>query len=466
MNIKDIHSAYFIGIGGIGMSALALWFQHNKVKVAGYDKTPSAITDRLSAKGISVVFDESIAALPDFMQHPDEKVLIVYTPAIPDLHTAFNFLQSNGFTLYKRSEVLGAITRGLFTIAVAGTHGKTTTGSMIAHILIEAGLNTTAFLGGIATNYDTNMVLNTGSMQDAVVVVEADEFDRSFLTLYPNIAVLTSTDADHLDVYGERDALKKSFADFLSNVIQTGAIFIRHKLWEGLESKRIEAVHQGYDINGEAPIHAMNISINNGIFIFDIQLKDTVITDIKLNLPGYHNVENAIAAISVAHSLKIDAGKIKKAMAGYAGVKRRFEYIIKSVDFIFIDDYAHHPTEIEAMLRSVKAMFKEKNLTVLFQPHLFSRTKDFAAEFSKSLSLADEVLLLDIYPARETPIAGINSKMLLNGITSAKKQHLSNKQALAYAAKTEFDVFVTLGAGDIDRLVLPLKEIFLKKHAA
>jgi UDP-N-acetylmuramate--alanine ligase len=464
MNIKTIHSVYFIGIGGIGMSAIARWFHHNGVKVAGYDKTPSPLTERLVAEGIEVGYDESVAALPQFVNTPSEQVLLVYTPAIPTKHVAFQFLKASGFQLYKRSEVLGEITKGLFTIAVAGTHGKTTTCSMVAHLLKQAGVNVAGFLGGIATNYDTNMLLNEGGLSELTVVVEADEFDRSFLTLHPNIAVLTSTDADHLDVYGDESALRESFGLFLEKVNPNGSIYIKNGLWAGLKTNTIQAKHLAYGIeNGE--VQATNITIENGIFHFDVQLANTTIGGFELSVPGYHNVENATAAIATAHTIGIASEKILKGISSYRGVKRRFEYILKANDFVYIDDYAHHPSEIKAMLNSVKALYPGRKISVLFQPHLFSRTRDFAAGFSKSLSMADEVLLLPIYPAREEPIAGVTSEMLLEKVTATQKHLLSKEAVIAYAEQNQFEVFVSLGAGDIDRLVEPLKSVFNKLYA-
>jgi UDP-N-acetylmuramate--alanine ligase len=465
VNIKEVHSAYFIGIGGIGMSAIARWFHHNGVKVAGYDKTPSPLTERLQQEGIDVVFDESVDALPDFVKEKDEKVLLVYTPAIPAKHKAFSYLKENAFKLYKRSEVLGEITKGLFTIAVAGTHGKTTTSSMVAHILKHSGENVTGFLGGISVNYDTNMLLNEGEMNTAKVVVEADEFDRSFLTLHPNIAIVTSTDADHLDIYGEANELKKSFAEFLQKVNAGGQIFIKEGLWEGLSTDKIAATHSEYAIEKGTDVKAFNIRIENGAFSFDVAINGELMTDFELAVPGYHNVENATAAIAVAKKINISTDKIKAAIASYKGVKRRFEYIIRRDDFVFIDDYAHHPSEISAMLKSARALFPDKKLTVLFQPHLYSRTRDFADGFSESLSLADEALLLDIYPAREEPIEGVNSEMLLSNITADRKLLLAKEEVENYASNNRFEVFITLGAGDIDRLVAPLKEIFNKTYA-
>lgn len=464
MNIKTVHSVYFIGIGGIGMSAIARWFHHNGVKVAGYDKTPSPLTERLVLEGIEVNYDERVAALPEFVKTASENVLLVYTPAIPAKHEAFQFLKTQGFQLYKRSEVLGEITKGLFTIAVAGTHGKTTTSSMVAHLLKQAGVNIAGFLGGIATNYDTNMLVNEGDLAEATVVVEADEFDRSFLTLHPNIAVVTSTDADHLDIYGEESALKESFGLFLEKVNPKGNIYIKNGLWEGLKTENIQAKHLPYGLN-EGEVKATNIRIVKGAFLFDVKLGNTTISDFELLVPGYHNVENATAAIAAAHTVGIPSEEIRKGISSYRGVKRRFEYIIKEEDFVYIDDYAHHPSEIKAMLNSVKALYPGKKISVLFQPHLYSRTRDFATGFSESLSLADEVLLMSIYPAREEPIEGVNSEMLLANVRAKQKKLLSKEEVLAYVEENQFEVFVTLGAGDIDRLVAPLKSAFNKQYA-
>jgi UDP-N-acetylmuramate--alanine ligase len=464
MNIKTIHSVYFIGIGGIGMSAIARWFHHNGIKVAGYDKTPSPLTERLAAEGIEVGYDESVAALPEYVRSRSEQVLLVYTPAIPSKHAAFAFLKESGFQMYKRSEVLGEITKGLFTIAVAGTHGKTTTSSMVAHLLKQAGVNVAGFLGGIATNYDTNMLVNEGELSEATVVVEADEYDRSFLTLHPNIAVVTSTDADHLDIYGEVGALRESFGLFLEKVNPNGSIYIKNGLWGGLKTNTIQAKHVAYGIE-QGQVQATNIKIQNGIFHFDVQLSNITIAGFELSVPGYHNVENATAAIAAAHSVGIAAEKILKGISSYRGVKRRFEYILRADNFVYIDDYAHHPSEITAMLNSVKALYPGRKISVLFQPHLFSRTRDFAAGFSKSLSMADEVLLLPIYAAREEPIAGVTSEMLLEKVTTKQKYLLSKDGVIAYAERNQFEVFVSLGAGDIDRLVEPLKSVFNKTYA-
>ncbi|PTB97139.1 UDP-N-acetylmuramate--L-alanine ligase [Marivirga lumbricoides] len=465
MNLKEIHSVYFIGIGGIGMSALARWFRHNGISVAGYDKTPTALTDKLKQEGISIHFEDDVEEIPSEYKAKSNGLLIVYTPAVPKSHKGLNFFRDNGFQLYKRSEVLGIITKGLYTVAVAGTHGKTTTSSMVAHILKFAAKNVSAFLGGISTNYETNMLANKGDFEKSIVVVEADEFDRSFLTLHPNLAVITSTDADHLDIYGELSELKKSFSLFLEKVNATGKIFIKNGLWEGLQTSAVKAAHINYGLN-TGKLVAENIKISDAKFIFDVKNNEQSITGFELSVPGFHNVENATAAIGVALELGLDPEAIKAGIASYQGVKRRFEYIFQSENHIYIDDYAHHPGEISAMLESVKALYPDKKITALFQPHLYSRTRDFAEGFSESLSIADKVILLDIYPAREEPIEGVNSAMLLEGIKSEEKFLFSKNEAMAHLNNTELEVLVTLGAGNIDQLVQPIKELFEQHYAA
>lgn len=465
MNIKNLHSAYFIGIGGIGMSALARWFHHNGVKVYGYDKTSTNLTTQLENEGISIHFEDEIEAMPDFLFQSDKGVLIVYTPAIPKDHKGAAHLKEKGLRLYKRSEVLGELTEGMFTVAVAGTHGKTTTSSMVAHLLKTGKKDIAGFLGGITTNYSTNMVMNQGDYKKAIIVVEADEYDRSFLTLKPNIAIVTSTDADHLDIYGEISELKKSFALFLENVNPKGQIFIKEGLWDELSSKKIKAKPYVYGLNS-GEIRALNVQVKDSKFVFDVALTDTVITGFQLAVPGFHNVENAVAAIAVAHQLGVSSPDILEGIRTYEGVRRRFEYIIRRDDFVFIDDYAHHPSEIKAMLTSVRALYPGKKISVLFQPHLYSRTRDFAAEFSQSLSLADEVMLLDIYPARELPIEGVSSDILLESIQVEEKYKVEKDTILEYLAERDLEVFITMGAGNIDQLVQPLKNMFDKEHAA
>jgi UDP-N-acetylmuramate--alanine ligase len=465
MKIKNIHSAYFIGIGGIGMSALARWFHHNGVQVYGYDKTSTKLTTQLESEGISIHFDDEIEKMPDFVFKNNKEVLIVYTPAIPKDHKGFNYLKEKGISLYKRSEVLGKLTEGMFTVAVAGTHGKTTTSSMIAHLLKSGKKDIAGFLGGITTNYGTNMVMNQGDYKKAIIVVEADEFDRSFLTLKPNIAVVTSTDADHLDIYGKLEELKKSFSLFLENVNPKGKAYIKDGLWDDIASKKIKAEPISYGLNA-GEIRALNVQVKNAKFVFDVALNDKVIKGFQLSVPGFHNVENAVVAIAVAQQLGLNEKEILEGIKTYSGVKRRFEYVIQRENFVFIDDYAHHPSEITAMLTSVRALYPGKKVSVLFQPHLYSRTRDFAVEFSRSLSLADEVMLLDIYPARELPIDGVSSDILLESIQVDEKYKVDKETIIEYLGSRELEVFITMGAGNIDQLVEPLKNMFNKQHAA
>ncbi|WMN06254.1 UDP-N-acetylmuramate--L-alanine ligase [Marivirga arenosa] len=465
MNIKNIHNAYFIGIGGIGMSALARWFHHNGINVYGYDKTSTDLTNKLIEEGIHIHFNDEVEAIPEFVFESSTKNIVVYTPAIPKDHIGFNFLKEKGIEMLKRSEVLGLLTEGMFTVAVAGTHGKTTTSSMVAHLLKSGNKDIAGFLGGITTNYGTNMVMNEKDYKKAIIVVEADEYDRSFLTLKPNIAIVTSTDADHLDIYGQIGELKKSFSLFLEKVNPNGDIYIKDGLWDEIANKKIKAKPQSYGINA-GDIRALNVQVKNAKFVFDVAFRNNTIEGFELSVPGFHNVENAVAAIAVAYQLGIKPELIQKGIKSYKGVKRRFEYIVQSENFVFIDDYAHHPSEIRAMLTSVRSLYPGKKVSVLFQPHLFSRTRDFASEFSQSLSLADEVILLDIYPARELPIEGVNSNMLLESIQANEKIKIEKEKAIEYLQNKDFEVFITMGAGNIDQLVKPLKNIFEKQYAA
>ncbi|MFT7160694.1 MAG: UDP-N-acetylmuramate--alanine ligase [Bacteroidia bacterium] len=457
MKLKDIHSVYFIGIGGIGMSALARWFNANNYFVAGYDKTTTPLTQKLEAEGISIHYEDSVELIPTKVSSDNKTSLIVYTPAVPKEHLEFNFLKDNGFEILKRSQVLGELTKNCFTIAVAGTHGKTTTSSMIAHILKSSGRNCTAFVGGIMANYDSNLIIGKDG-EDNIIIVEADEFDRSFLTLHPDIAVITAVDADHLDIYGSADSLKDSFKDFIRNIKNNGKLFIEERSVLKIDMEGLGVVDfETYGLeNGQ--IYAEKTSVLEGEFKFDFKGSNSQINDLILPLPGFHNVENCVAAIAVANELNIESEKIKKALKEYKGVKRRFEYIIKTNNLIFIDDYAHHPEEIRALLKSARALFQEKKITVIFQPHLFTRTRDFAEGFSETLSLADEVILLDIYPARELPINGVNSEMLMAAIGSTKKGVLAKEELIGELKKRNLEVLLTIGAGDIDALVQPIKE--------
>lgn len=459
LSVTNWKYIYFVGIGGIGMSALARWFKANGFEVAGYDKTSTTLVQTLIAEGIAVNFEDDKNSIPsEFIADPAE-TLVIYTPAVPVQHQQMAYFRQENFMILKRSQVLGVLTKDLRTVGVAGTHGKTTTSSMVAHILRDSGVNSTAFLGGITQNYGTNLLLNepTGNLQEVVCVVEADEFDRSFLTLYPEIAIVTSTDADHLDIYGKHEAVLESFREYVSQIEEGGALFMRAGL-SLAEATRARVFT--YSLN-EGDYYATNIRIENARFVFDITYPGGVIADVAMRIPGYHNIENAIAAAAVALYLGVDPEKIRKALESYKGVKRRFEYQVESDDQVYIDDYAHHPTEIEAFLSSVRALYPGRHVTAVFQPHLFTRTRDFAEGFSESLSIADRLVLLDIYPARELPIEGVNAEMLLDKVTIDDKQLVSKDHVLEHLKGLDLDVVVTIGAGDIDTLVLPIKNLLL-----
>ena len=460
MNLKNYDSIYFLGIGGIGMSAIARWFKHKGWRIAGYDRTPTPLTHELIEEGMEIHFDDKIELIPGYISK--EKTLVVFTPAIPKNHLEYNYLKDNGFTIIKRSEVLGVLTKNYKTIAVAGTHGKTTTSSLVAHILKAAGKNMVAFLGGITTNYGSNLVMNGEVSDDTLVVVEADEFDRSFLRLFPHTAVVTSADADHLDIYGDHESMLISFRDFIRQIQTNGNLIIHESvasLADGIDniSKETYGMSRGH-------FFADSITASGGFFEFDLKGSDEIIKKIQLGVPGFHNMENAIAATIVAKHLGISNDIIKEALASFKGVKRRFELVLKKDNLVYIDDYAHHPTEIEAFLRSVKAMYAGKKLTVVFQPHLFTRTRDFSEGFSRSLSMADELLLMDIYPAREEPIPGVTSDMLFKDITSPVKIRCGKSDVMQKLEDLEVEVLVTVGAGDIDTLVKPIKEMLNRKY--
>ncbi len=444
---------YFLGIGGIGMSALARWFRVNGYEVAGYDKTPTPLTDTLIAEGMAVHFTEDVEQIPSHFRANPDQTLVVYTPAVPKNHAEYVYLTENGFAIQKRSQVLGLLAGRMKTVAVAGTHGKTTTSSMVAHILRHAGVNCAAFLGGITQNYGTNFLLNepADDLSEVVCVVEADEFDRSFLTLYPHLAIVTSTDADHLDIYGDKNAVLDSFGKFVSQIDADGVFFQRAGL---TLTEKTRADVREYSLQ-QGAYRANNLRIDDACFVFDMVYPGGVVADIRMIVPGFHNVENAIAAGAVALELGLSADQVRDGLNTYRGVKRRFEYILKSDEFVLIDDYAHHPAEVEAFLSSVKALYPDRELTAIFQPHLFSRTRDFADEFAESLSIADHVWLLDIYPARELPIEGVNSDLIVRNVRS-KTAILRTKAELPdVVRKTRPRLLVTIGAGDIDGL-LPL----------
>ena len=435
---------YFIGIGGIGMSALARYFVASGNKVSGYDKTPSEITKALENIGVKIHFEDAINAIPLEFKN-QSSTLVVYTPAIPKSHLEFNYFIDNGFEVKKRSEVLGDITKNTFCFAVAGTHGKTTTTSILGHLLKECNVNMTAFLGGISENYNSNLIVNGTE----VTAVEADEFDRSFLTLSPDYACITSMDADHLDIYGDASELKKSFKDFTKKIKPKGKLFVRNGL-------PIEGITYGIEDNSDYT--AQNIRIENGTYVFDVKTPITILEDFKFNLPGRHNLSNALIALAMSVEYGLPRPQLAKALASYKGVKRRFTYQIKTDDLVFIDDYAHHPEEINAVHHAVREMYPNEKVLAIFQPHLFSRTKDFADEFAKALSQFDEVILLDIYPARELPIEGVNSSWLLSKISNQNKTLISKKSLIKNIKLSSAKIILTIGAGDIGEEVKTIKK--------
>ncbi|MVN90117.1 UDP-N-acetylmuramate--L-alanine ligase [Mucilaginibacter aquatilis] len=448
MELSNIKQVYLIGIGGIGMSGLARYFNHLGCAVCGYDKTPTTLTDALQNEGMAIIFMDDVSLIPSAFNKPDDKTLIIYTPAIPKDSAVLNHFRSAGFELYKRSQVLGIISQSMFTVAVAGTHGKTTTSSLITHILTEAGKDCSAFLGGIASNYNSNVLYGKSN----IVVVEADEYDRSFLTLHPDVAVITSMDADHLDIYGNHEHLTDSFKMFASQIKAGGKLIAKLGL-------PLTHTLTSYTIGAEAAdAVGTNIHVKNGSFYFDFESGDTIIKDIEMGIPGIHNIENAVAAIQVALFMDVSPAKAKAALASFKGVKRRFEYIVKGAGSVYIDDYAHHPEELKAAITSVKKLYPERKLTVVFQPHLFTRTRDFADGFAGALDMADELLMLEIYPARELPIAGVDSSLILSKMQLNNKQLLSKQEVVDYVQSQQPELLLTVGAGDIDQLVEPLKQ--------
>ncbi|MBK6380654.1 MAG: UDP-N-acetylmuramate--L-alanine ligase [Chitinophagaceae bacterium] len=450
--IKDIKRVYFLGIGGIGMSALARYFNTNGVAVSGYDKTETVLTKKLATEGIAIHFEDNI----EFIDKAAE--LVIYTPAIPKDHKELNYFLENNYNLVKRSEVLGAITNSTYNICVAGTHGKTTTSTMVAHILRHSGYGCNAFLGGIAVNYNSNF----WASKKNVSVVEADEYDRSFLKLSPDVAIISSMDPDHLDIYGTAENMEQAFIDFSARIKAGGLLLSKYGLKRTDDLKATE--HLTFHLHNEnASVYAANIKMTRGSYQFDVLMQYWELKDVVLNMGGLHNIENMIAAISVAHYLEIENDKIREAVAAFKGVKRRFEYIIKNDEQVMVDDYAHHPEELRALLSGAKDLFPEVKCTVIFQPHLYSRTNDFADGFAETLDLADEVILLPIYPARELPMEGVNSEMVLNKMKINNKQVLSKEAVLEWVRDNKIELLITAGAGDIDTLVEPIKKILNNK---
>jgi UDP-N-acetylmuramate--alanine ligase len=450
---EGVQRIYFIGIGGIGMSAIARYFNAKGVMVSGYDKTETPLTKQLMAEGIKVHFEDNIELIDK------EAQVIVYTPAVPKNHKELNYYQQNNYTVVKRSDVLGAITNSSFNICVAGTHGKTTTSTMVGHILRDSGFGCNAFLGGIASNYNNNF----WSSDNNVCVVEADEYDRSFLKLNPDVAIITAIDADHLDIYGTAENVEQAFIDFSAKIKPGGCLILKYGLERNDDFKVPDTCT--YSVSDKkANIHIDNLKIIDGAYQFDVINNYWTIEDVVLNMGGLHNIENVIAAIGVAKYLKIEDDKIKAAVSSFKGVKRRFEYIVKNDTTVYIDDYAHHPDELKALLGSAKNLFPGKKCTVIFQPHLYSRTKDFANEFAATLDMADEIILLPIYPARELPIEGVNSELILGKMKNVNRSIKTKEELLSWIKNSKKDLIITAGAGDIDTLVEPINKIITKSN--
>ncbi|WP_266202249.1 UDP-N-acetylmuramate--L-alanine ligase [Pontibacter kalidii] len=464
MRLEDYSYIYFLGIGGIGMSAIARWFNAKGFPVWGYDKTRTALTEALEQEGIAVHYEDDVANLPQEVLQQKDKTLVVLTPAIPADHAEWIYLKEQGYTIKKRSEVLGIITASAYSVAVAGTHGKTTTSSIVAHLLHHAGVNCSAFLGGIATNLNSNLLIGKGEPGKEVVVVEADEYDRSFLTLFPDVAIVTSADPDHLDIYGDNEELIRTFQRFISQIKPGGFLFLH----EATDPRLTALVQEGvqvyqYSLNG-GEAHVERLQVNGRWFEFDVVSPFGNIAGLRLGVPGFHNAENTLAAILAAQVLQVPAQSIKAGVEAFAGVKRRFEFVYEGHGRVYIDDYAHHPKEIDAFMGSLRALYPNKRIKVIFQPHLFTRTRDFAAEFAKSLSTADELVLLDIYPAREKPLPGVTSAIILDQVTSPVKELMRKEEVVENLLKNgDFDVLATVGAGDIDTLVKPIRN-FLENN--
>lgn len=451
MNLNQIHNVYFIGIGGIGMSALARYFKAIGKDVSGYDKTETELTKELGELGIAIHFEDNI----DLIQadYSAENTLVIITPAVPKHHSQWNYFLEHGYEVMKRAQVLGIITKDTFCFAVAGTHGKTTTSSILGHILFQSGLDVTAFVGGIVENYNSNLIGNGKT----ITVVEADEFDRSFLHLHPNIACVTSMDADHLDIYGDSAAIEESFREFADKITDKTKIFVPKGLdLEGIQTEILSNQIPPSGVRGL--FSAFNIRIVNSQYVFDVKTPSETIQNIQFGLPGKHNLMNALMALAMAKTFGLPNEDIANALLSFKGIKRRFSYQIKTENLVYIDDYAHHPTEINAVHQAVRELYPGKKVLAIFQPHLFSRTKDFADDFAKSLSAFNEVILLDIYPARELPMEGITSQWLLNKIDNTHKKLVQKQELIPAILESDATIIVTIGAGDIGEMVPSIKK--------
>ncbi|AWG20213.1 UDP-N-acetylmuramate--L-alanine ligase [Flavobacterium faecale] len=449
MNLNQIHNVFFVGIGGIGMSALARYFKNIGKNVSGYDKTPTILTSELIENGIDIHFEDSIALIPSNFYA--ENTLVIITPAVPKAHSQWNYFLERNYKVLKRAEVLGLITKDTFCFAVAGTHGKTTTSSILGHILFESGADVTAFIGGIVENYNSNLI---GSGK-TVTVVEADEFDRSFLHLHPNIACVTSMDADHLDIYGTSDEIEKSFVEFADKIADSRNLIVTKDL--PLEGITVA-------VNETATYSAVNVRIENSAYVFDVVTPKGTLKDFHFALPGRHNLMNALMAIAMADIYGTSTAAIASALASFKGIRRRFSYQIKTDDLVYIDDYAHHPTEINAVHQAVRELYPGKKVLAIFQPHLFSRTNDFADDFAKSLSAFDETILLEIYPARELPMEGVTSTWLMEKMESGNKKLVAKENLIAAIVESDAAIIVTIGAGDIGEMVGTIKKALNEKE--
>lgn len=452
MNVDNIKRVYFVGIGGIGMSALARFFSQRGAEVSGYDRTETPLTRKLQSEGIDVHYEDDINKLDK------ETELVVYTPAIPKTHQQLNWYRDNGYQVFKRSDVLEWITEKMHAVTIGGTHGKTTMTTMIAYLLREAGEGCNAFLGGVSVNYGTNY---WHSDKD-IAVIEADEYDRSFLKLHPDIAVLTAMDADHLDIYGTVEQMEQAYIDYTKNIEQGGTLIAKHGLKRASELDADNMLTYSLQ-NDVADIYGDNIMMKDGGYEFNLSYKGELTEGYRLDMGGMHNVENAIGALAVTKVMELDVEKVKAALAKFRGVKRRFEYVVKNDEVVYIDDYAHHPEELASLIKSAKLLFSDKKCVVAFQPHLYSRTRDLAEGFASSLDMADEVILLDIYPAREEPIEGVTSETIVKNMGNPAVTILSKEGLLEYIRTAPIELFITAGAGDIDKLVTPIKEAIESK---
>lgn len=459
MKLYNYSKVYFLGIGGIGMSALARWFHKAGYIVAGYDRAPSDITQSLAALGIDIAFTDEPDIIPQSFKTNCNKVLVVYTPAIPQNHKGFIYFKNNAYTVIKRSIALGLIVKDKQCIAIAGTHGKTSVSTITANILSHSQIGCSAFLGGISKNFESNFLLQPQSNN---VVVEADEFDRSFLTLNPNFAVITAVDADHLDIYNNKNEVVKAFAQFASQIKKGGTLVLKNGVSLPFDNKNDINIFT-YSVNGPSNFYAQNIVLKNGLYHFNLVTPNGLITDIFIGTPALYNLENGIAAAAVAFLAGASHTNIRQGLANYTGVKRRFDTQVNNSQFVYIDDYAHHPEEIIACCNSLRDLYPGKTITAVFQPHLYSRTRDFANDFADSLSRFDKVIITDIYPAREEPIPGISALTVFDKITITDKVYCQFNMVVETLKNSEQQVIVTMGAGDIDKLVEPIKQMLLSK---